>query len=230
MLIFLVRMISCCCCISTVQYVVRSHWYCFRTPWRVVFRMNQKHDPLLISQQSVRNVDTFRTKLLFVIFYCHTSTWYLTNWTIITVWTVVQTMLTATFNSYGDRQISTPYKINTPEKIDKKFGTVDYVRKGTPYTKFGTNPPTEGFWANGWNITKIIFIYPFFSQARAQVRPVDGFLHAIAQKTWNYARMCLLGVWTMCPSILGVKLPQKTEILGAWIGLSSLNDKNFKPL
>ena len=68
-------------------------------------------------------------------------------------------MLTATFNSYGDRQISTPYKINTPEPIDKKLGTVDYVREETSYTKFGTNPPTEGFWANGWNITKIIFIY-----------------------------------------------------------------------
>jgi len=27
------------------------------------------------------------------------------------------------------------------------------------------------------------FIYTFFSQARAQVRPVGGFLHAIAQKT-----------------------------------------------
>ena len=80
----------------------------------------------------------------------------------ITVWTVVQTVLTATFNSYGDRQISTPYKISTPEPIDKKFGTVDYVHEGTPYTKFGTNPPTEGFWANGWNITKIIFIYTFF--------------------------------------------------------------------
>ena len=39
----------------------------------------------------------------------------------ITVWTVVQTVLTATFNSYGDRQISTPYKINTPEPIDKKI-------------------------------------------------------------------------------------------------------------
>ena len=77
----------------------------------------------------------------------------------ITVWTVVQTVLTATFNSYGNRQISTPYKINTPEPIEKKFGTVDYVRERTPYTKFGTNPPTEGFWANGWNITKIIFIY-----------------------------------------------------------------------
>jgi len=61
----------------------------------------------------------------------------------------VQTVLTATFNFYGDRQISTPYKINTPEQIDKKFGTVDYVREGTTYTKFGTNPHTEGFWANG---------------------------------------------------------------------------------
>ena len=38
----------------------------------------------------------------------------------ITVWTVVQTVLTATFNSYGDSQISTPHKINTPEPIDKK--------------------------------------------------------------------------------------------------------------
>jgi len=117
----------------------------------------------------------------------------------ITVWTVVQTVLTATFNSYGDRQISTPYKINTPEPIDKKFGKVDYVHEGTSYTKFGTNPPTEGFWANGWNITKNYFYLYLFSQARAQVRPVDRFLHAIAQKTWNHARMCLLGVWMMCP-------------------------------
>ena len=81
----------------------------------------------------------------------------------ITVWTVVQAVLTATFNSYGDRQISTPYKINTPEPIDKKFGTVDYIREGTLYTKFDTNPPTGGFWANGWNITKkLFFIYTFF--------------------------------------------------------------------
>ena len=99
---------------------------------------------------------------------------------VITVWTVVQAVLTATFNSYGNRQISTPYKISTPEPIEKKFSTDDYVREGTPYTKFGTDPPTEGFWANGWNITKIIFIYTFFSETRVQVRPVDGFLRAIA--------------------------------------------------
>jgi len=55
-----------------------------------------------------------------------------------------------------------PHKIDTPELINKKVGTVDYVHEMTPYTKFGTNPPTEGFWENGWNITKNIFIYTFF--------------------------------------------------------------------
>jgi len=62
---------------------------------------------------------------------------------------VVQTVSTATFNSYGDRQISTPHKIDTPEPIDKKLGTVDYVHETIPYTKFGTNTHTGGFWANG---------------------------------------------------------------------------------
>ena len=33
--------------------------------------------------------------------------------------------------------------------VSKKIFTVDYVCEGTPYTKFGTNPPTEGFWVNG---------------------------------------------------------------------------------
>jgi len=70
-------------------------------------------------------------------------------------------VLTATFNSYGDKQISTPHTINTPEPIDKKIGTIDNIREGTSYTKFGRNPFTGGFRANGWNITKIIFIYLF---------------------------------------------------------------------
>jgi len=75
---------------------------------------------------------------------------------------------------YGYRQISTPYNIDTSEPINKKVGTVDYVHERTPYTKFGTNTPTEGFWVNEWNITKIIFIYLYlFSQVRVQVRPMD---------------------------------------------------------
>ena len=82
------------------------------------------------------------------------------TWTVITVWTVVQTVFKATFNSYWDRQTSTPHKINTPEPIDKKIGTIDYIREGTSYSKFGRNPFTGGFWANGWNITKFFkFFY-----------------------------------------------------------------------
>jgi len=79
---------------------------------------------------------------------------------------MVQTVLTATFNSYANKQILTsPNKIDTPGPINNRFGTVDYVHENTPYTKFGTNPPTEGF---------------FFSLTRLQVRPVGGFLCAIA--------------------------------------------------
>jgi len=132
----------------------------------------------------------------------------------ITVWTVVQTVLTATFNSYGDRQISTPHKIDTPEPIDKQLSIVDYVHETTPYTKFGTNTHTGGFWANGWNITKIIFlfIYTFFSQTRVQVRPVDGFLRAIAQKTCNHARVCLLGVVKLKFNFKPLFIPQNSHI------------------
>jgi len=49
----------------------------------------------------------------------------------------------------GKFQPPPPQKINTPEPIDKKFGTIDYVREGTSYAKFGRNPSTGGFWANG---------------------------------------------------------------------------------
>jgi len=47
--------------------------------------------------------------------------------------------------------------------------------RGHTYTKFGTNPPTEGFWANGSNVTKNIFYLYLLSQVRVQIRPVDGF-------------------------------------------------------
>ena len=50
--------------------------------------------------------------------------------------TVVQTVLTATFNSYGNGQISTPHKINIPEPIDKKNRHNRLHQRGTTYTKF----------------------------------------------------------------------------------------------
>jgi len=85
----------------------------------------------------------------------------------ITVWTVVETVLTATFNFYGNRQTSTPppHKIN-PEPIDKKFGTIDYVCEGTSCTKFGRNPSpggVRGKWVkHNKNYFYLLIIYTFF--------------------------------------------------------------------
>ena len=119
---------------------------------------------------------------------------------LITVWTVLQTVLTATFNSYGDRQISTPYKINTPEPIDKNFGTVDYVREGTSYTKFGTNPPTEGFWANWWNITKKLFLFiPFFFSGTRTGQTRGWIFTRDSSKDVKSRKDVPFGVWMMCP-------------------------------
>jgi len=46
-----------------------------------------------------------------------------------------------------------------------------------------------------------------------QVRPVDGFLRAIAQKTWNTARMCLLGVIELKINFKPLFIPQNRQIL-----------------
>jgi len=59
------------------------------------------------------------------------------------------TVLTATGFVNGRGQFSTPHRIHTPWPITKKFVASDYV--GDPYgcAKFGANPSTGGFWANG---------------------------------------------------------------------------------
>ena len=67
-------------------------------------------------------------------------------------------VLTATGFVNGRWQFSTPHRIDTPWPITKKFVASDYVGDSYGCAKFGANPFTGGFWANGWNITKI-FIY-----------------------------------------------------------------------
>jgi len=56
-------------------------------------------------------------------------------------------MLTVTSLSYGKATIR-PHRINTPDLIEIKFGTVDYVGELTPYTKFHVNLHKGGFSAN----------------------------------------------------------------------------------
>jgi len=41
------------------------------------------------------------------------------------------------------------HSIKTPDLIEIKFGTVDYVGKRTRHAKFYANPSKEGFRANG---------------------------------------------------------------------------------
>ena len=94
----------------------------------------------------------------------------------------------------------------------KKFVASDYV--GDPYgcAKFGANPSTGGgggFCANGWNITKILFICAFFISwwlkrcglvqecvfwgFRWYCCPFWGW-YTPDVIIWTCARMCLLGV------------------------------------
>ena len=131
-------------------------------------------------------------------YHCYKTTVF---YTFITVWTVVQAVLTATFNSYGDRQISFNPLQNQYPWTNRQKNRHSWLRpRGDPLYQIwykSTHWGLLGKWVK-YN-KKLFFIYTFFSQARAQVRPVDGLLHAIAQKTWNHARMCLLGVWMMCP-------------------------------
>jgi len=109
-----------------------------------------------------------------------------------------------------------PHRIHTPWLITKNFVASDYV--GDPYccAKFGANPSTGGLWANGWNITKFLFIYlyPFFVWTHLQVRRDDGFSRLMAQTTRTRARMCLLGVLLTLVPILGVKSPKTPNFWG----------------
>jgi len=108
-------------------------------------------------------------------------------------------VLTATGLVNGKWQCSTPYRINTPRTITKKFVTGDYV--GDRYSKFGTHPSMGGFWANGWNITNFLFM-PFLG-TYPQVRQVNGFSHMMAQTTQTHARMCLFGFRWYCSPFKG---------------------------
>jgi len=57
-------------------------------------------------------------------------------------------MLTATGLVNGKLQFSTPYRIDTPQPITKKFVTGDYVGDPYSYAKLGAHPSTGVLWAN----------------------------------------------------------------------------------
>jgi len=54
-------------------------------------------------------------------------------------------VLTATSLSYGEAKNSTLHRIKIPDRIEIKFGAVDYVGEGTRHAKFYANTSKEGF-------------------------------------------------------------------------------------
>jgi len=50
---------------------------------------------------------------------------------------------------WESQKFDSSHRIKTPETIEIKFGTVDYVGEGTPHAKFHANPSKGGFPANG---------------------------------------------------------------------------------
>jgi len=57
-------------------------------------------------------------------------------------------VLTATSLSYAEAKNSTPHRIKTPDPIEIKFGTGDYVGEMTPLAKLYANHSKGGFSAN----------------------------------------------------------------------------------
>jgi len=128
---------------------------------------------------------------------------------------VVQTALTATFNSYGNRQISTPPPQNRYPWTDQQTTRHNWLRpRENPYTKYGTNRPAEGFWANGWNITKNYFlIYTFFLRFAYRSDPWMDF-YARQLKRREITQGCAFLGLNNVPLNFGGKTSQKLKSWG----------------
>ena len=141
-------------------------------------------------------------------------------------------VLTAIGSVNGKRQFSTPTE-STPLNRSPK----NSHRWPRSCAKFGAHASTSGFWANGWNITKIVFIYlfkfmylfmPFFRELTYRSDMLMDFC-AWWLKRRGLAQGCaFLGFGDMAPH-LGVKTP-KTPILGAWIGVFKANSRHWTDL
>ena len=123
-------------------------------------------------------------------------------------------VLTATAFVNGKGQYSTPHRIDTPQPITKNFVTCDYV--GDPYgcAKLGAYPSAGGFWAHGWNITKIIFIYALFFEELTYRSDTATDFYAWWLKQRGLAQGCAFFVnFLHCSPFRGSKT-LKTPILG----------------
>jgi len=97
-------------------------------------------------------------------------------------------VLTATSLSYGKAKNSTPHRIKTPDLIEIKFDTVDYVGEMTPHAKFHVNPYKGASRQMGEIYAKIfVAIYLFFrnsptGQTLQRIFACNGSNDAVSRK------------------------------------------------
>jgi len=119
-----------------------------------------------------------------------------------------------------------------PGPIDKKFGTVDYVHERTPLYQILYRSTYWGLlckWVKNNKNYLYLFMYTIFLWLTYRsARPVDGFLRAIAQKTWNQTSMCHFGIVRLTFNIQPLFIPQTVKIwpkTGQFLRLKTLNDE-----
>jgi len=79
-------------------------------------------------------------------------------------------------HSCGNAKKFDPYRIETPNPIGIKIGTVDYVCETVLCAEFYANPSMGGFSANGRSIrAQFLFIYTFFQQLTCRSDPSADF-------------------------------------------------------
>ena len=106
---------------------------------------------------------------------------------------VLYTVLWTVLAKYRKRPFSTPHRSKTPQPIDTKFCTFDYVIKVTRQAKFhhnrfrGRGPPDT------WFALRSVSFF-MFSRSSLQLAPSRVLAHIIYQSTRLVSRMCLLGV------------------------------------
>ena len=131
--------------------------------------------------------------------------------------------------SIGENNFWSPPQNPHSSTDHQKIVASDYI--GDPYgcAKFGANPSTGGFWANGWNITKFFFIFiylfiPFFHKLTYRSDATTDF-HAWWLKRRRFAQGCAF--WGVSLTLLP-NFGAKTPILGAWISVFKPNGQNIE--
>jgi len=100
-----------------------------------------------------------------------------------------------------------------PSTDHQKIITGDYVGDSYSCAKLGAHMSTGGFWAHGWNITEVIFIYTFFEEVTYRSDPSTDF-HAWWLKRRGLAQECAFWGFIHTAPHLGGQKTQNAQFWG----------------